>query len=212
MAETTTPCELGPSGPVSELEVLAALARAELHATRWKPFTSDIAHHLGWRFSGQATRHLRPHLERLTSAGLVAPSEPRTYTMANQRWTITTAGSRRLASAATVDLPESPQHRRWRQDRDVAAWALDAVRSQAWDVIEEVSDLLSGLEVDLPTLGDDFVKGLARRFEESFRATGLALRMCRQWTRAFGPGGRRRRPGHGGGSAARDGEKKRRRS
>jgi hypothetical protein len=177
----TMPCELGPSGPVSELEVLAALARAELHATRWKPFTRDIAHHLGWRFSGQATRHLRPHLERLTSAGLAAPREPRAYTMANQRWTTTTAGRRRLASSASVELPESPQHRRWRQDRDVAAWALPAVREEAWRSIEEVYGLLSRPEQDLPILDHDFVYAVVRRFEESFTATGLALRMSRQW-------------------------------
>jgi hypothetical protein len=141
----------------------------------------DIAHHLGWRFSGQASRRLHPHLEELAAAGLVTTEEPRSYKRHTQRWATTPAGRHRLATAGPVDLPESPQHRRWRQDRDVAAWALDAVRSQAWDVIEEVSDLLSGPEVDLPTLGDDFVKGLTRRFEESFRATGLALRMCKQW-------------------------------
>jgi DNA-binding MarR family transcriptional regulator len=177
----TMPCELGTPGPVSELEVLAALARAELHATRWKPYPSDIANHLGWRWSGVAARGLYPHLERLASAGQLAPVEPSPRKRSHQQWRVTAAGRRRLASAGPIHLPESPQHRRWRQDRDVAAWALDAVRSQAWDVIEEVSDLLSGPEGDLPTLGDDFVKGLTRRFEKSFRATGLALRMYEQW-------------------------------
>jgi hypothetical protein len=177
----TTACELGPSGPVSELDVLAALARAELHATRWKPDLRDVANHLGWRSSGQASLRLRPHLEPLTSAGLVTTEEPPSYKRHIQRWATTAAGRRRLASAAPVDLPESPQHRRWRQDRDVAAWALAAVREDAWVVVEEVYELLSGREEKLPTLSDDFVYGLTRRFEKAFGATGLALRMCKQW-------------------------------
>jgi hypothetical protein len=181
VAGKTKPCELGPSGPVSEIEVLAALAQAELHATSWKPYLSDVAHHLGWRFSGQASRRLRPHLERLTSAGLVTTEGPPPHKPHAQRWATTPAGRRRLTSAGPIYLPESPQHRRWRQDRDVAAWALAAVREDAWVVVEEVYELHSGRKEKLPTLSDDFVYGLVRRFEKAFGATGLALRMCKQW-------------------------------
>jgi Transcriptional regulator PadR-like family len=181
MDEKTTPCELGPSGPVSELEVLAALARSELQATTRYPGLEGIAHHLGWRFSGQATRHLRPKLDRLTAAGLVATEDPRPHEPRRQEWTITPAGRLRLAAAAPIDLPESPQHRRWRQDRDVAAWALDAARSQAWDVHEEVYGLLSVREDEVPSLTDGFVKCIVRRFGESFAAFALAIRMCEQW-------------------------------
>jgi hypothetical protein len=181
MDEKTTPCELGPSGPVSELEVLAALARSELQATTRYPGLEGIAHHLGWRFSGQATRHLRPNLDRLTAAGLVATENPRPHEPRRQEWTITPAGRLRLASAAPVDLPESPQHRRWRQDRDVGAWALPAVQAEAWTVTEEVYELLTMHPTRLPDLTDDLVQGLARRFDEAFAATTLAIRMCRQW-------------------------------
>lgn len=138
--------ELGPTGPVSEIEVLAAVARAELHATgrRRAPYVSDISYHLGWRYSGAATLRLRPHLERLVSAGHLATVELSRHERRTQKWTTTAAGRRRLASAGPVELPESPQHRRWRQDRDVAAWALDAVRAEAAAVIEEAGDLLAG--------------------------------------------------------------------
>jgi hypothetical protein len=175
------PCELGPSGPVSELEVLAALARAELHARRWKPYLSDIAHHLGWRYSGAATLRLRPHLERLTSTGLAAPRKPAAYRISSQKWVTTAAGRRRLASAGPVELPESPQHRRWRQDRDVAAWALGGARQDLWVVVEEVYDLLASPEQDRPIHSDGFISGLLRRFEEAFSAYWLAFRMCEQW-------------------------------
>ena len=116
------------------------LARAELHATRWKPYLSDVAHHLGWKSSGGAARRLRQHLGRLTSARLVTTEGPPPHRAHTQRWATTPAGLRWLASASPVDLPESPQHRRWRQDRDGAAWAFDGVREQIWVVIEEVYD------------------------------------------------------------------------
>jgi hypothetical protein len=163
------------------MEVLAALARAELHAATWKPYLSDIAHHLGWRSSGGTARRLRQHLGRLTSEGLATTEEPPPHRTHTQRWATTPAGRRRLASAGPIDLPESPQHRRWRQDRDVAAWALGAVREDIWVVIEEVYDLLSSREEVRPFHSDDFVYGLVRRFEQAFRAYGLAFRMCEQW-------------------------------
>lgn len=174
-------CELGPPGPVSDLEVLAALARAELHATRWKPYLSDVAQHLGWKSSGGAARRLRQHLSRLTSAGLVTTKGPPPHRAHTQRWATAAAGRRRLASAGPIDLPESPQHRRWRQDRDVAAWALPAAREQTWVVVEEVYELLSSREEVRPFHSDDFVYGLSRRFEEAFQSYGLAFRMCEQW-------------------------------
>jgi hypothetical protein len=174
-------CELGPSGPVSEMEVLAALARAELHARRWYPQLSDIAHHLGWRYSGAATRRLRPHLERLSAAGLVAAVEPPAYKMSSQKWVTTDAGRRRLASSPPVELPESPQHRRWRQDRDVAAWARDAARREAWVLIEELEDLLAGRPEARPILSEGWAYRASRRFEEAFRDYALATRMWEQW-------------------------------
>jgi hypothetical protein len=88
-------------------------------------------------------------------------------------------GRRRLASAGTVELPESPQHRRWRQDRDVAAWALDGVRERAVAVMEEAYDLLTD-ERPRP-LTDSEVYRLIRRFEARFKALAVAIRMCEQW-------------------------------
>ncbi|MBS1881477.1 MAG: hypothetical protein JSS97_00805 [Actinobacteria bacterium] len=170
---------LGPSGPVSEIEVLAAVARAELHETRG-PTLGHVANHLGWRYTGAATLRLRPHLARLVAAGHLATLELPRHRRRTQKWTTTTDGRGRLASAGPVELPESPQHRRWRQDRDVAAWALDGVRAEAAEVMDEARDLLTDGGVH-PPLTDAHVHRLIRRFEARFKALALAIRMCEQW-------------------------------
>jgi hypothetical protein len=175
--------ELGPTGPVSEIEVLAAVARAELHKPRRRrggPYLSDVANHLGWRYSGAATLRLRPRLDSLVSGGLVATKEPPRHKRRTQKWATTADGRHRLASAGPVALPESPQHRRWRQDRDVAAWALDSVRAEAETVIAEARAVLNGEEGHRP-LTDADVYRLIRRFEARFKALALAIRMCEQW-------------------------------
>jgi DNA-binding MarR family transcriptional regulator len=174
--------ELGPTRPVSETEVLAATARAELLriGRRKGPYISDIANHLGWRYSGAATVRLRPHLTRLVAAGDLASVEPPRYKRRGQIWTTTAEGRGRLASAEPVDLPESPQHRRWRQDRDVAAWALDGVRPRAAAVMDEAYQLLADQEGQRP-LTDSDVYRLIRRFEARFKALALAIRMCERW-------------------------------
>ncbi len=174
-------CELGTSGPVSETEVLAAAARAELHRIRRKgPYIGDIANHLGWRYSGAATVRLRPHLTRLVAAGDLASVEPPRYKRRGQIWTTTARGRRRLTSSEPVELPESPQHRRWRQDRDVAAWALDGVRARAAAVMDEAYELLTAEKGHRP-LTDSDVYRLIRRFEARFKALALAIRMCERW-------------------------------
>jgi DNA-binding MarR family transcriptional regulator len=175
-------CELGPTGSVSEVEVLAALARAEVHKRRRARgiYLSDIANHLGWRFNGAATLRLRPHLGRLVAAGLVETEEPPEYKRRTQLWATTAGGRARLASDGPVELPESPLHRRWRQDRDVAAWALDSVRAEAAEVLDEARALLNE-EEGRPPLTDDYVYALVRRFEAKVGALALAIRMCEQW-------------------------------
>ena len=173
--------ELGPSGPVSDDAVLAALARAEIHSPRNRRgiYMSDIAHHLGWRFSGAATLRLRPHLAQLGIAGLVDTEEPPPYKRRTQRWATTAAGRRRLASDGPVELPESPLHRRWRQDRDVATWALDSARAEAEAVIEEAHEMLS--DGGPHPLTDTDVHWFIRRFEKKFKACALAIYICEQW-------------------------------
>lgn len=171
--------ELGPSGPVSDDEVLAAVARAERLEWRWVT-VREIAEHLGWRYSGGATVRLRPPLERLVASGLLESTDPPRRKIRSKEWSTTTAGRRHLASADPVELPESPQHRRWRQDRDVAAWAMDGVRAEAREVVDQAYDLLWERRVEDP-ITEEEVWRLVRRFEAVMSAFALATRMCEGW-------------------------------
>jgi DNA-binding PadR family transcriptional regulator len=140
---------------------------------------NDIANHLGWRYSGAATLRLRPLLERLVAADLLTTKEPPGHKKRSQKWTITPAGRRRLPSADPVYLPESPQHRRWRQHRDVAAWAVEGVRADAARAMNEAYDLFTDKRAD-PLRGADIYR-VMRRFETAMKAFAMAIRMSDEW-------------------------------
>jgi hypothetical protein len=173
---TPPPSELGPSGPVTDTEVLAAVARAERHEAGVS--VREIANHLGWRYNGSATVRLRPHLGRLASARLLDSTEPPPRKSRWRQWKV--AGRRRLAAAGPVALPESPQHRRWRHDRDIAAWAMPGVRERAGRIVEEARGLLREIQDGRPATERE-IERIVRRFERSMKALGLASRMCDGW-------------------------------
>jgi hypothetical protein len=157
--------ELGPSGPVSDDAVLAAVARAE---------------RLGWRYNGGATVRLRPALGRLVTASRLSSADVPRWRSRRKEWRTTDSGRRHLDAAEAVELPESPQHRRWRQDRDVAAWALDGVRAEAVIVVDQARDLLRDPPARGP-LADGELSRLIRRFEAVMKAHTLARWMCEGW-------------------------------
>ncbi len=171
--------ELGPSGPVSDDAVLAAVARAERIGER-RVGVKEIAEHLGWRYNGGATTRLRPPLGRLVTGGLLDSSDVPRWRIRWKEWRITEAGQRHLEAADPVDLPESPQHRRWRQDRDVAFWAMDGVRAEARRVIDEAYDLLWDRRVERP-ITEAEICAIRRDFEAAMRAFALVVRMCERW-------------------------------
>jgi hypothetical protein len=171
--------ELGPSDPVSDDAVLAAVARAERVETR-RVTVSEIAEHLGWRFSGKATLRLCPPLGRLVGSGLLDSTDPPPRRSRAKEWNTTVTGRRHLESADPVELPESPQHRRWRQDRDVTAWAMDGVRAEARRVVDQASDLLTDRRVEHPITEEEILR-LTRRFEAEMKAFALATWMCDGW-------------------------------
>lgn len=171
--------ELGPSGPVSDDAVLAAVARAERIEKR-RVGVEQIAGHLGWRYNGAATVRLRPPLGRLVAAGLLESTDVPRWRIRWKEWRTTDSGRRHLDAAEAVELPESPQHRRWRQDRDVAAWALDAVRAEAVMVVDQARDLLRDPPARGP-LDEGELSRLIRRFEAVMKAHALARWMCEAW-------------------------------
>ncbi|MGH6909777.1 MAG: hypothetical protein ACREEG_06290, partial [Phenylobacterium sp.] len=87
--------ELGPSGPVADDAVLAAVARAERIETTWVT-VCEISEHLGWRYNGGATLRLRPALERLVVDGLLDSTDPPRRRLRWKEWRTTAAGRRHL--------------------------------------------------------------------------------------------------------------------
>ena len=113
-------CELRPfAHPVSDALVLAAAERAERHKPRGGQgvMLGDVFAHMGFLYNGAATRQLRPRLDALLSAGALEHTRRHGIKL----WVLTSKGRRRLAQARrkgdAVELPESPQHRKWRHSR-----------------------------------------------------------------------------------------------
>lgn len=142
---TPPPSELRPfAHPVSDALVLAATERAERHRPRDEPgvMLGDVFAHMGFVYNGAATRQLRPRLDTLLSAGALEETRRQGVNLL----VLTSAGRRRLARAGregeTTELPESPQHRRWRHARSIAAERIDSYRQPLRALLVEADALL----------------------------------------------------------------------
>ena len=94
------PHELGPSWPVSEMEVLAAVERAQRHESR--VYNNDIAKPLGFKPGSASTRRLRPQLESLHAAA--TDPDPAEVVLAREE----TAEMEALAREVTASLSRRP--------------------------------------------------------------------------------------------------------
>jgi hypothetical protein len=147
MTTSTQPSELEAYKPVSDTLVLAAIDRAQRHdpegydhGVLW----SVMVEHLGFAHSSATTVKLRPQVSRLKAAGLVERRKTGGYTA----WRLTSGGRQQLARARRkreeLELPESPQHRVWRDARATAARRLDGLREQLRGSVAEATTLLDG--------------------------------------------------------------------
>ena len=131
--------ELGRFTPVPDALVLAAVQRAQRHGGK-TVLGRDIAAHLGFVHSLGTTRKLRPQLESLRVAGSLECARRHGL----EAWKLTATGARRLATARRAGkvgaLPESPQHRRWRQARAEAEARYDDFRTQLYLTLEAAED------------------------------------------------------------------------
>lgn len=168
--------ELGPFEPVPDALVLAAVQRAERHNRKHVPHRL-VAEHLGFAPGSGTTRRLRPQLESLRAAGSLGRSRKH----GQEVWTLTPAGSRRLAAARRAgkvgDLPESPQHRRWRRAREEAAARYDNFRTLASEALEAAEDALEPAEGP----GSEELFELSERLRAAFRLLGSATYCRDEW-------------------------------
>lgn len=139
------PSELRPfAHPVSDALVLAATERAERHRPRDEPgvMLGDVFAHMGFVYNGAATRQLRPRLDALLSADALEHTRRHGIKL----WVLTSKGRRRLAQARrkgeAVELPESPQHRKWRHSHATAGEQVEGYREELRALLDEADALL----------------------------------------------------------------------
>lgn len=160
-----------PEQPPSEGLLLAAIARAYRHRRRRENpgvRLASIKEHLGLASGSASTRCLRPTWDSLRAAGLIELSEPRDQPL----WRLTSAGVERLQDvrqSGELELPESPQHRDWREARGTASEQIASFRDELRAALADTADLLV---IDSPT------------DSESWRETGERLQRacsCVSW-------------------------------
>lgn len=127
--------------------VLAALDRAERHSRygRGGVMMTTLYSHLGERKQTAAAGRVRKQVAVLVEAGSVQWARRNGVAVI----VLTAAGRRRLARAKRAGkvpvLPESPQHRSWREAHDRAEVAVDRFVQQTHEAISEAVGLLDGL-------------------------------------------------------------------
>lgn len=164
--------------------VLAAIDRAERHdphGRRGVPVWGVYQHLSIPKRSGQA-RRVRARLEALETAGSIERSRRHGI----PTWALTATGRRRLARARRAGdvpvLPESPQHRQWREARALAAQEIGRFHLAAREDVDTATGLLDALAFNArPTPLSDAWFELSERLARSLRRLGSASYCLHEW-------------------------------
>lgn len=170
-------CELVRFEPVSDAAVIAAIDRAERHQERGREGASmrEIAEHLGFEHNSGTTRGLRPHIEALVEADVIVSDKSYGVDV----WVLTALGRRRakrLQRAGEVELPESPQHRFWRNARETSGECIDGFREEVRQALDEAVTLF-----DSERPSSDAWFALAKRLQSHCKRLASATYCLREW-------------------------------
>jgi hypothetical protein len=167
-----------PAGPCDEL-LLAAVERAGRHratdATAVPVWT--ILEHLDIARRSADARRVHARLEVMGDGGWLL----RTRRHGVPVWQLSRQGRRRLRRAiranAVPALPESPQHRAWRNARISAAQEIDRFRA---DLLEQIGAATTLLSADARSHSDAWFQ-LAERLSRAGRLVGSASHCLYEW-------------------------------
>jgi hypothetical protein len=163
----------------SEELVLAAVARAERHQLREQRGVPAwaILDHLALSPRGAAARPLRARLAALEANGWLERSRRHSA----PTWALTASGLRRLRRAQhrgeLAALPESPQHRAWRNARTVAAHEIERFRA---GLAERSARAARLLEAEPPPHSDAWLE-LAEELQRACRRLASASHCLYEW-------------------------------
>jgi hypothetical protein len=165
-----------PYTPVSDALLLDAIDRAERHDQVEGVQRSHIAEHLGFVHRAATTVGLRSQLERLTEEGALTLSRRH----GNGVFGLTRTGRTRLIRARRVgeqlELPEAPQHRKWREARTEAARWIDTVHQEVGRSLAEAQSLVT----DPDGRGDAWVE-LSARLQRECLQLATAVYCVHDW-------------------------------
>lgn len=165
--------------PVDEIPddlILVAIDRAERHTQRQAVPMWQVQEHLSVpRRSGQG-RQVRARVLALANVGLLEPHRRHGVDV----WTLTAAARRRLRRAPGVAeaLPESPQHRKWREARMLAEQEIGRFVERLRATVAEAEAILD--TESAPASSDDW-DALAHRLYRQARRMSAATHCLREW-------------------------------
>lgn len=169
-----------PEEPPSEELVLAAIDRASRHRRRQENpgvLFATVKEHLGLAHGGWSTRRLRPVWDGLQAAGLIEQSRRHGSTL----WGLTRTGAQRLKAAQQSGelepLPESPQHRFWREARVAASDRINEFRGDLRSALDEATDLLDASDDARSDAWYEF----SERLQVACRRLGSATYCLHEW-------------------------------
>jgi hypothetical protein len=157
--------------------ILAALDRAECHrgyqgAPRWA-----VLEHLSITPQSKKGREVKTRLLKLLQAHLIKPGRQNGI----EQWILTPKGRKRLAQTPEVatSLPESPQHRIWRDARDAAEQEIEGFYLRLRDCVDVTADFLS---MPMPPgASSDAWFEIGERLHMACRRLGSATYCLHEW-------------------------------
>ena len=157
--------------------ILAAIDRAMRHRHNVSAVTKNSIYlHLAIPTRSGPARHVHRRLPALEETGAVERARRNSATV----WSVTSAGRRRLKRArraGMVELPESPQHRAWRDAHLLAGQEIERLRRELRD---RLIHALHAVDKQSQASSDVFFE-LAERLHRECRRFASASYCLHEW-------------------------------